>query len=68
MSGEWSLNMDIASMSISMSLANVQQQVSISMLKKSMDTQEASMQNLLSSMSPPVVQTPSYGSHIDVYI
>lgn len=48
--------MDIAALSMAMSTSQVQQAASIAMLKKSMDTQEASMQTLLAGIqsAPPV--------------
>ncbi len=59
------LTMSIAAMSMSMSTAKVQQQVNISMLKKSMENQETSAANLLNMIKTPAVMKP--GSTFDVY-
>lgn len=56
--------MDIAAMSIGMSLANVQQQSSLIMAKKSMDLQEASTANLLDMMKSAPPMAP--GQRLDV--
>ena len=47
--------MDIAALSMAMSASQVQQAASISMLRKSMDTQKNAMQTLLSGIqsAPP---------------
>ncbi len=59
--------MDIAAASISMSTSKVQQQVNISLMKKTMDSTEASAVNLLNKMLPktPVV-SGEIGRNLDV--
>lgn len=50
------MEMDIAALSMSMAAANVQNSVSVSMLKKSMETVEESMANftkMIDSMPSP---------------
>ena len=42
--------MDVAAMSVSMSLANVQMQAGLAMTKNAMDTAEAQMEQLLEGM------------------
>lgn len=59
--------MDLATVgaaSIGMSLSKVQQSVSVTMLKKVMDTQEASAQMLLEGMA---AAAPSFGHILDTY-
>ncbi len=54
----------IAAYSMSMSAMQFQQDYSVSMMKKAMDTQETAAQELL-DMLPAV--SSSLGQHIDVY-
>lgn len=57
----------IASASMSLSQFKVQQSVQISMLKKTMDTQEAAMTALVQDMMPSAsVAPPSSGHIVDV--
>ncbi len=56
--------MSVAATSIENSLAQVQQDVSISLLKKTMDSQESQATQLIQQMAPP----PSFGHKLDVYI
>lgn len=51
--------MDIAALSMAMSTSSVQQAASLSMMKKTMDTQEQSVQMMLQGM--PTAQPPSTG-------
>lgn len=44
--------MDIAALSMSMAQSNVQQQASISVMKKAMDNTETQMQGLMEMMAP----------------
>ncbi len=57
--------MDIAAMSISMSTAKVQQEVSTSLMKKTMDSAEANALNLISQMMP---STPPVSAEAGTYI
>lgn len=52
----------IASMSMSMSAARLQQSVSLAMVKETMQTQEMAMQNLVNTIS-----SATEGLHIDTY-
>ncbi len=60
--------MDIAAMSIDMSLYNVQSKVNVSLLKGAMESQESQAASLISQMMPAV--TPNFsqdlGSLLDV--
>lgn len=55
--------MDIAAMSINMSLASVQQAAGIAMAKKVMDIQENTSAALIRQMRE---STPSFGQRLDV--
>ena len=58
----------IASASMSISQFKVQQAVQVSMLKKTMDSQEAAMTALVQDMLPSVNVTPqTTGNIIDVF-
>ena len=59
--------MDIAAASIGMRLTQVQQSVQTSMLKKTMDSQEAQAQALIAEMMPPAQPAPLGGHIIDTY-
>lgn len=52
----------IASMSMGMSAAKLQQSVSVAMLKDTMQTQEMAVQNLINTIS-----SATEGMHIDTY-
>lgn len=52
----------IASMSMSMSAAKLQQSVGVAMLKDTMQTQEMAVQNLINTIS-----SATEGLHIDTY-
>ena len=52
----------IAAMSMGMSAASLQQEVTISMTKKAMDSAELAAQELLEMLPPQ----PGLGAHIDV--
>ena len=54
----------VASASMTMSAAQLQQQYSISVAKKSMDVQEIAMEELLRMLPESV---PAKGTYIDVY-
>lgn len=54
--------MDIAAMSIDMSLARVQQAASVSVAKNAMDIQETAAQDLLKMME----SVPSFGHTLDI--
>ncbi len=58
--------MDIAAMSIDSASIKLQQQVSMSMLKKTMDSQESQAAALISQMMPQIASPPGVGEHIDV--
>lgn len=55
--------MDIAAMSVSMSMASVQQAASVAMAKKVMDMQENTSAALIQQMQ---ASTPSFGQRLDV--
>lgn len=55
--------MDIAAMSINMSLASVQQAAGIAMAKKVMDLQENTSAALIQQMQ---ASTPSFGQRMDL--
>ena len=59
------MDMSVASASMTMAQADVLQQTSVSLLKKTMETQEAQSQQLL-EMLPR--QAASFGRKLDVYI
>ena len=59
------MDMSVASASMTMAQADVLQQTSVSLLKKTMETQEAQSQQLL-EMLPR--QAASFGHMLDVYI
>ena len=59
------IDMSVASASMTMAQADVLQQTSVSLLKKTMETQEAQSQQLL-EMLPR--QAASFGHKLDVYI
>lgn len=54
--------MDIAAMSVSMSMASVQQAASVAMAKKVMDMQENTSAALIQQMQ---ASTPSFGQRLD---
>jgi hypothetical protein len=58
------LTMSIASLSTQISQSNLSQAVDIAMMKKTMETQEASAENLIQMLSSAV--PPSFGHKIDV--
>ena len=58
-----SMMSDIAGLSVSMHAAELQQSVSISIAKKSMDSAELAAQELLQMLPPP----PGVGEHINTY-
>ncbi len=59
--------MDIAAMSIDMSLYNVQSQVNVSLLKGAMDSQESQAASLISQMMPSVPNfSQDLGSLLDI--
>ncbi len=60
--------MEIAALSMAMSSASTMQQVNVSMMKKSMENQEATSQNLIQMMSTPTAHTPAPGKLLDIYI
>ncbi len=61
--------MDIAAMSMNLSMGEVMQEVSIAMLKKTMDTAEANALSLVSEMMPPSRPLPpTEGNFIDVMV
>lgn len=55
----------IATMAMSLSAAKFQQNYSISVTKKAMDTQELAVQEILKML--PQTPQPVSGTHIDVY-
>ena len=59
--------MDIAAASISMSMNNVQNQASISVMKKAMDQTEQSAQAMLEAMEAMPAPLPP-GRRLDMYI
>lgn len=59
--------MDIAAMSMQMSLAKVQQGVSIAVTKNAMDFQETQSAQML-EMLDALPQPASYGRQLDVYV
>lgn len=59
------MDMSIASASTAMAQADVLQQTSVSLLKKTMETQEVQAQQLM-EMLPR--QAASFGHQLDVYI
>ena len=58
-----SMMRDIAGLSVSMHAAELQQSVSISIAKKSMDSAELAAQELLQMLPPQ----PGVGEHINTY-
>lgn len=57
--------MDIAALSMAMSLSNVQQSASISILKKAMDTQQTDMSQLVENME---TAAPSSNQLLDITV
>ncbi len=57
------ITMSIATLSTQMSQASLNQSVDISMVKKTMETQESSANNLLEMIS---TATPSFNHKIDI--
>lgn len=55
--------MDIAAMSMNMSMSSVQQAASLAMVKKTMDLQETTSAALIQQMQTSV---PSFGQRLDV--
>ncbi len=60
--------MDIAALSMAMSQSKVMEQVNISLLKKTMDSQEQNGQQLLSMLNQQPVAPMKPGTTIDMYI
>ena len=58
------MNMEIAAMSMAMSQAQVMQQTSLAVTKKTMDTAEVQMKNLVEMLD--TVSPPGLGEHVDV--
>ena len=60
--------MDVALMSMAFSQARVKQDVSIALMKKTMDqeTEGAALQKLMESTQVEQIAQPHLGSHIDV--
>ncbi len=56
--------MDIAALSMSLASANVMQQASLAVTKKSMDVTETQMQGLLEMMNS--TPAPSFGHKLDI--
>lgn len=56
---------NVAAVSTGKSIANVAQGVSMSVMKKGMDSQEKLASNLIHKMMPP---TPGKGKYIDMYV
>lgn len=60
------ISADIAAMSVEMSMQRTAQAAQVSILKKSMEAQEAAAAALIEQMAPPT-PAPSYGHLLNAY-